>query len=95
MKPACFNLFGWGPYEGASLASLFGDYSVIGNSVSIYNTRKMGADSLVDACCTIVELADEEEYRAAAEAAGIELSDDEESEEEQEEEEQEEEEEEQ
>ena len=86
MKHACFNLFGWGPYEGASAASLFGDYSVIGNSVSIYNTRDMGAESTVDACCTIVELADEEEYRATAAAAGIELSDDEESEEEEEEE---------
>jgi len=78
MKPACFNLFGWGPYGGCSAASLFGDYSVIGSSVSIFNTRKMGADSTVDACCTIVELADEEEYRATAAAAGIELSDDEE-----------------
>ena len=81
LKPVCFDLLGEAEYGGASPASLFGEFTVIGNSVSIYNTSELIAESTVDACCTIVALADREEYRALKEAAGIGQSDDEDSEE--------------
>jgi len=49
-----------GAAEGAEEPGLFGDSSVLGHSVSLYQDNDAGM--LVEACCTITEITDDMQY---------------------------------
>ena len=63
LSKAHFNIEGVADYgSNYNLASLFGDNSVIGRSISLFSTESR--DSAVQACCVITEM-DEAAFRAA------------------------------